>query len=475
MTTEQLFDLALKHHQDGHLDEAARLYRAFLDIDPEHAHVLHLLGVLLSQRGDLDNAEKNILKAISLNPLVAVFHNNLGHIFRQGGRGKEAVDSFSHATQLDPVYLDALRNLYACLMEENCLEQASVALTRAFALSPKDIVIANDLANLYKELGFFAEAEALYVQALAQKPDDLTLLYNQALLHFSQTPALAWEDLCEKLLKNGAWSVFHLYEWQVRRCIGAWLCDEKKSPESFLEMAEESFLALGQTENKNIQNMRAYQKYLIALVKSDTKKPEVMEAPELALIGDSHVLSYAGQLVAWDGRPHRAVPYLIMGAKAWHIAKEGRSHYKMSLQNIMKEIDASVPCIFFFGEIDCRRGSGILVHQEKHGGELADIAQRTAQGYVRAVFEMLEGSGRDFSFANIPAPHLDLFRKKIEDFSDQDASKLQKVITLFNEALEREASGKIIDFYALTKEAGGKNHLDTHHLLPVMLGLVLGR
>jgi len=475
MTTEQFFELALKHHQDGRLDEAARLYSAFLDINPEHAHALHLLGVLFSQQGDVARAEKNILKAIRLDPLVAVFHNNLGHILLQEGRGEEAVASFSRAVELDPAYLDAFRNLSACLLSEGNMEQAVIALTRAFALAPEDGVLANDLANLYKDLGFFAEAEALYVQALARKPNDLTILYNQALLYFTQTPASAWEDLCEKLLKFDAWSALYLYEWQVRRCIGAWLCGKKQNLKSFLGAAEETFLALGQTEDKNVQNMRAYQKYLMALVQKGTQMPEVIDAPELALVGDSHVLSYAGQSVTWGGKVYKTVPYLVMGAKAWHMAKDGQSHYKKALQNILKGLGHSVPCLLFFGEIDCRYGEGLLVYQKKQGGDLSDIAARTVQGYVKAVSEMLEGSDRVFAFANVPAPNLAFFHQQIESFSQEDAVQLQRVVTLFNEVLEKEASGKIIDFYGLTKESKSSCHIDTHHLFPSVLGRALQR
>ena len=44
--TGELFHRGLTAHREGHLLEAGRLYRQVLDLTPNHADALHLLGVI---------------------------------------------------------------------------------------------------------------------------------------------------------------------------------------------------------------------------------------------------------------------------------------------------------------------------------------------------------------------------------------------------------------------------------------------
>ena len=45
-TLEQVFELALNHHQNGQHKEAEELYRTVLEFQPEHPDANHNLGVL---------------------------------------------------------------------------------------------------------------------------------------------------------------------------------------------------------------------------------------------------------------------------------------------------------------------------------------------------------------------------------------------------------------------------------------------
>ena len=54
--TNQL-DLALHHHTQGNLAEAARLYRKVLKSDPTNPEALHLSGVVAFQTGKLKEAK----------------------------------------------------------------------------------------------------------------------------------------------------------------------------------------------------------------------------------------------------------------------------------------------------------------------------------------------------------------------------------------------------------------------------------
>ena len=55
-TIPEALALAVQHHQKGHLQQAEEIYRQILQVAPNHAHALHLLGVTVHQMGNNDLA-----------------------------------------------------------------------------------------------------------------------------------------------------------------------------------------------------------------------------------------------------------------------------------------------------------------------------------------------------------------------------------------------------------------------------------
>src|ERR1017187_9518912 len=74
---KEVFTDALRHHQARRLNEAERLYRQVLAVDPRHSDSLHLLGVIAYQFGHHDLAVELISKAIAINAKAAEYHSNL--------------------------------------------------------------------------------------------------------------------------------------------------------------------------------------------------------------------------------------------------------------------------------------------------------------------------------------------------------------------------------------------------------------
>ena len=107
---------ALQHHQAGRLDEAERLFRQVLAVNPRHADSLHLLGVIAYQTGRHDLAVDLIRKAIAINPREASSHSNLGNLLKEQGRLDEAVASYRRALELRPDDPEAHYNLAMALL-----------------------------------------------------------------------------------------------------------------------------------------------------------------------------------------------------------------------------------------------------------------------------------------------------------------------------------------------------------------------
>jgi len=146
VTTRETLAVALQKHQAGQLDEAEQLYQQILQANPYHADALHLLGVLISQRGHNDLAVSYIERALIVKPHVAAFHNNLGFSFQVLGRLDEAATHFQEALRLQP----------------------------DFAMAH------NNMGKTYREQGNVAEAKACYEQALNLQADYVEAHFNRA-------------------------------------------------------------------------------------------------------------------------------------------------------------------------------------------------------------------------------------------------------------------------------------------------------
>ena len=87
------------------------LCRQVLKAEPAHAHALHLLGVVLHAKGDLQGAIDMTRQAVAADGGVALYHSNLGEMYRQAGRIEEAISEAGCALALEPRYAPILNNL----------------------------------------------------------------------------------------------------------------------------------------------------------------------------------------------------------------------------------------------------------------------------------------------------------------------------------------------------------------------------
>ena len=170
-SVQELFALALKHHQAGRLSEAERLYRQVLQADPRHADALHFLGVLAHQAGRNDVAADLIGKAIAQNGRVPAFHNNLGNALKALGKFQEAAAAYGYALSLKPDNVAAHYNLGVALQAQGKLPEAAAAYRRALSHKPDHAEAYTNLGNVLQAQGKPDEALAAYSRALTHKPD----------------------------------------------------------------------------------------------------------------------------------------------------------------------------------------------------------------------------------------------------------------------------------------------------------------
>lgn len=177
---QEMLANAIRHHQAGHLNEAERLYRQVLAVDPRHADSLHLLGVIAHQLGRHDLAVDLISKAIALDANVASYHSNMGNALTGQGKLDEAVVFYRKALALKPDYAEAQYNLGVLLDNQGWLDEAVACYRRAVELRPEYAEAHNNLGSALQDQGRLDEAVACYRKALDLKPDYPEAYYNIA-------------------------------------------------------------------------------------------------------------------------------------------------------------------------------------------------------------------------------------------------------------------------------------------------------
>jgi predicted TPR repeat methyltransferase len=183
MNAAALLQQALQAHQQGLLDEAAKLYREVLAHNPRQFDALHLLGVIARQRGDAAGAASLIRDALQVDPSQARAHCNLGAALQDLGDAQAALDSYDRALRLDPRYVLAWDNRGNALRRLGRLDDALHSYEQALGLRHDAPDAWCHRAIVLNDLGRFDDAITSATHALQVRPDwpDALLALGNAL------------------------------------------------------------------------------------------------------------------------------------------------------------------------------------------------------------------------------------------------------------------------------------------------------
>ncbi len=132
--------------------------------------------------GNLDKANREVKLALQDNPLDAASHFLLGCLLEEKGEHDQAIVGFQRASALDPANPKALYNLGTMLLLRGETLPASRFLENAILIRPDHVPSYNNLAKAYFQAGLPELAVATYEEALRRDPSNAIALKNLLLL-----------------------------------------------------------------------------------------------------------------------------------------------------------------------------------------------------------------------------------------------------------------------------------------------------
>jgi protein O-GlcNAc transferase len=208
----ETIERAIELQQSGDWSGASRLYDVILrtsreEFDSRHGEALHYLGVIEAQQGRLQEALRLIRHALTINPGDAKACSNLGNVLQELRRHEDALDSYDKALAIDPGDPVAWNSRGAVLNELKRYTQALASFDQALARDPGFAEAHNNRGNALLELRRHAEALACFDAALALRPDSAEAHSNRgnALLDLKRPEeALACHDRALALRPDAA-------------------------------------------------------------------------------------------------------------------------------------------------------------------------------------------------------------------------------------------------------------------------------
>jgi predicted O-linked N-acetylglucosamine transferase (SPINDLY family) len=204
--------LALKHQQEGNLEQAKKIFSEILQVEPNNICALHFLGllyyrlkrydlslslikkaieyepnyvdaynnlgVILSDVGQYDEAIECYQQAIRVNTNSFFAHYNLGNILREKGHFDKAITCYSKAIELNPTFAEAHCNLGYSLQQKGNLDHAISCYRKAIELNPNFSEAHCNLATVLQNMGLFDEAVNHYRHAIDLNPNSPVAVNN---------------------------------------------------------------------------------------------------------------------------------------------------------------------------------------------------------------------------------------------------------------------------------------------------------
>lgn len=143
----------LSKHQQGQVDAAESCYRDVLRWDPQNADALHLLGMLLLEKGQNNDSETLLRSAVASSSTDGTLRNSLGVCLMRQSKWTDALEELETASQFEGADHDALTNLGEVYVKLDRWRDAIHCWEKLLEASPDHDHARRSLAAVLEQIG----------------------------------------------------------------------------------------------------------------------------------------------------------------------------------------------------------------------------------------------------------------------------------------------------------------------------------
>ena len=188
-------NLGIVLFQKGEIDEAVSHYRITLNLQPDFWDADYNLGTALLKKGEIDEAIAYCTRAVTIAPNDPDAQVALGNSLAQKERVDDAIAHYKKALAIRPDYFLAHYALGHIFLEKGEIDAAVFHSRAAVSIQPQNADAHTNLAVAFDEKGQIAEAIKQYEQALEISPQSVAAANNLAwLLATNPTASIRHRD-----------------------------------------------------------------------------------------------------------------------------------------------------------------------------------------------------------------------------------------------------------------------------------------
>ena len=201
--------LGTAYYRFGDNQKALQAFQRVTELEPSNAAAYRNIGAVYFQQNKWNECVPAFQKSLELEQHSATY-SNLGTAYFYLKRYDDAIKMFEKALEMKPNYELAVGNLADAYRWSGRKQEAMATYDKAIALAYKDLQVnpraANTMGNLalyYAKKGDSAHALEFIRHARSIEPENISLLYNQAVVYCladRQTEALR---VLEEALQKG--------------------------------------------------------------------------------------------------------------------------------------------------------------------------------------------------------------------------------------------------------------------------------
>jgi tetratricopeptide (TPR) repeat protein len=173
-------NLGIVLSQKGDIDEAIAHYRKTLEMSPDFAEADYNLGNALLQKGEVDAAIVHCQRAVTIQPNDPDAKVALGNALFQKGLIDESIVHYEKALAIRPYYVTAHYNLARAFLRKGEIDEAILHCRAVLSTQPEHADAHTILANAFLQKGEIGNAIEQYKKTLEIAPRSVPALNNLA-------------------------------------------------------------------------------------------------------------------------------------------------------------------------------------------------------------------------------------------------------------------------------------------------------